>query len=200
MSAFGESLVTELSDLLIQQCSIRTLVIQSSTALALGAWLEKHPDRVGTMLDSLIAAYSNKKSTPPPKKDSFGRDIFIEYRDQWECRVGVAKALEQLSKHADSAKAMQFLEFVIPEALLDSNSKVQSAMMSAAQAAIGCHGDTLSGELMAHSEESLKGILDSQKADQVRQCIIVLMGALARHMDKDNPKVLVCPPLPPASL
>lgn len=193
MSTFGETLVTKLSDLLIQQCSSSNLGMQNSTALALGVWLEKHPDRMGTMLDSLIITYSNKKSTPPPKKDSFGRDIFIEYRDQWECRVGVAKALEQLSKHADSAKAMQFLKFVIPEALSDPNSKVQSAIMAAAQAAIGCHGDKLAGELMAHSEESLKAIQDSQGADQVRQYIIVLMGALARHMDRDNPKVCAVP-------
>ena len=181
--------MSDLSELLIQQCSRSSLVMQTSTALALGAWLEKHPDRTATTLDTLVATYNTKKSTPPPKKDSFGRDIFIEYRDQWEGRVGVAKALEQLSEHAESEEALKFLKFVIPGALSDPNPKVQSAMMAAAQAAIGCHGDMLAGELMSHSEESLKSIPDSQEADVVRQCIIVLMGTLARHMDKENPKV-----------
>jgi hypothetical protein len=181
--------VSQLSPLLIQQCSSGNLVMQSSTALALGAWLDHYPDQVRHTLDALIDTYSKKKSTPPPKQDSFGRDIFIEYRDQWEERVGVASALEQLSKHAESADAMHFLKFVIPRALSDPSPKVQSAMMAAAQAAIGCHGDTLAGELMAHSEESLKSIPDSQEADVVRQCIIVLMGSLAKHIDKENPKV-----------
>lgn len=202
VTTFGASLVSDLSDLLIRQCSASNLVMQNSTALALGAWLGKHPGRVGVVLDSLVATYNARRSTPPPTKDTFGRDVFIEYRDQWECRVGVAKALEQLSKHADSAEAMLLLKFVIPQSLADPDSKVKSAMMAAAQAAISCHGDKLAGELMSHSEESLKSIPDSQEADVVRQYIIVLMGALAKHMDKDNPKVTaLClpslPPLPP---
>lgn len=182
-------MISELSNVLIQQCSSGNLVTQLSTALALGAWLGKHPDQVGGALDSLLATYGVKRAAPPPQKDSFGRDIFIDFRDPWECRVGVAKALEQLSKCADSATAMAFLKFVIPEALADPSAEVRSAMMGAAQATIGCHGDSLAGELMAHSEESLKFIPDSAEADTVRQAIIVLMGVLARHMDKDNPKV-----------
>ena len=140
-------------------------------------------------LDQLVATYDNKRTTPPPSKDSFGRDLIVEYRDQWEGRVGVAKALEQLSQHADLAETMRFLKFVIPKALSDPSLKVQSAMMAASKAAIGCHGDHLAAELMAHSEECLKSISDSQEADTVRQAIIVLMGTLAKHMDKENPKV-----------
>ena len=184
-------MISELSNVLIQQCSSGNLMTQLPTALALGAWLEKHSDQVGQALDSLLTTYGVKRAAPPPKKDSFGRDIFIDFRDQWECRVGVAKALEQLSKCADSAKAMRFLKFVIPEALADPSPEVRSAMMAAAQATIGCHGDSLAGELMAHSEESLKSIPDSAEADTVRQAIIVLMGVLAKHLDKDNPKVHV---------
>lgn len=188
-SALGDAVVSGLSELLIQQCSSGDLLMQDATALALGAWLEKHPDLTRRTLTSLVATYTAKLTAPPLSKDAFGRDIFVEYHDQWECRVGVAKALEQLSKCADSAECMKFLEFVIPRALSDPNSKVQSAMMTAAQAAIGCHGDELAGELMAHSEESLKATPDTQEADAVRQYIVVLMGALAKHMDKDNPKV-----------
>lgn len=189
LNSLSSDLTADLSDLLIQHCSGNNLVIQMSAALALGVWLEKHPDQLSSTLDRLMTTYSAKRTTPPPKKDSFGRNIFIEYKDPWECRVGVAKALEQLSKHADSAEAMELLKFVIPEALSDPSPKVQSAVMAAAKAAISCHGDQLAGELMAHSEECLKAIPDSQEADVVRQSIIVLMGTLARHMDKENPKV-----------
>lgn len=189
MTTFNDDLVADLSSLLIQHCSGSNLVIQSSTALALGVWLEKHSDQMSPTLDRLMSMYTAKRTTAPPRKDSFGRDIFIEYHDAWESRVGVAKALEQLSKHADSTEAMKFLKFVIPQTLSDPSPKVQSAMMAAAQAAIGCHGDGLAGELMAHSEECLKSIPDCQEADVVRQSIIVLMGTLAKHMDKENPKV-----------
>ena len=189
MDSLSSDLTADLSNLLIQHCSGSNLVIQTSAALALGVWLEKYPDQLDETLDCLTSIYSAKRTTPPPKKDSFGRSIFIEYHDPWECRVGVAKALEQLSKQADSAEAMKLLKFVIPKALSDPSPKVQSAVMAAAQAAISCHGDQLAGELMAHSEECLKAIPDSQEADIVRQSIIVLMGTLAKHMDRENPKV-----------
>ena len=187
-SGFGDS-NSDLLDLLIQQCSGTNLVIQDPAALALGVWLTKHPAHITPALDQLVATYDSKRTTPPPTKDSFGRDIFVEYHDPWEGRVGVAKAMEQLSQHADSADTLRFLKFVIPKALSDPSPKVQSAMMAAAKAAIGCHGDQLSGELMAHSEDCLKSISDSKEADAVRQAIIVLMGTLAKHMDKENPKV-----------
>ena len=191
VNSLDPKLTPELSDLLVQHCSGNNLVIQTSAALALGVWLENHPEQLVPTLDRLTSLYSAKRTTPPPKKDSFGRSIFIEYKDPWECRVGVAKALEQLSKHADSAEAMKLLKFVIPQALSDPSPKAQSAVMAAAQAAISCHGDQLAGELMGHSEECLKGIPDCQEADIVRQSIIVLMGTLAKHMDRDNPKVCV---------
>lgn len=189
MTVLKGPLISDLSNLLIQHSSGSNLVIQDGTALALGAWLGKHPDQTTPTLDCLLSTYKTKRTTPPPTKDSFGRDIFIDYHDPWECRLGVAKSLEQLSKCADSTEAMKLLKFVIPNALSDPSPRVQSAMMAAAQAAIGCHGDDLAGELMSHSEECLNSIPDSQEADIVRQSIVVLMGTLAKHLDRENPKV-----------
>ena len=42
---------------------------------------------------------------------------------------------------------------------------------------------------MAHFEQCLAGAGNTKEADAVRQSVVVLMGALARHMDKENPKV-----------
>ncbi len=182
-------LTSDLSPLLLEHCSGNNLVIHDSTALALGVWLEKFPDMTNQVMERLMTIYGDKRTTPPPTKDSFGREIIVEYQDMWEGRVGVAKALEQLSRSADLTEGMKFLKFVIPESLSDPSHRVQSAMMSAAQAAISIHGDKIAGELMSHSEECLKSIPDNKEADVVRQSIIVLMGTLAKHMDKGNPKV-----------
>ena len=192
VTGFSNSLTSELSTLIIEHCSSNNLVIQSPAALALGVWLKKYPNQTTEILDLLITTYNAKRTTPPSSKDSFGREIVVDYRDQWECRVGVAKALEQITKSAGSNDAMKFLKFVIPHALSDPSPKVRSAMICAAQTAISSHGDELADELMAHSENSLKTILDTLEADVVRQSIIVLMGTLAKHMDKDSAKVCVC--------
>ena len=62
-------------------------------------------------------------------------------RDPWESRVGVAKALEQLSGHLSLEDSMTLLKFLIPGALSDPSTEVQAAMMAAAKAAIGTHGE-----------------------------------------------------------
>ena len=61
--------------------------------------------------------------------------------------------------------------------------------MATAKAAIGSHGDGLAAELMAHCELCLQSAPNTREADVIRQSIVVLMGTLAKHMDKQNPKV-----------
>ena len=55
--------------------------------------------------------------------------------------MGVAKALEQLSSHLSLENSMTLLKFLIPGALSDPSTEVQAAMMAAARAAIGTHGE-----------------------------------------------------------
>ena len=43
---------------------------------------------------------------------------------------------------------------------------------------------------MNHFDTSLSNLGNSQSDDLVRQAIVVLMGSLAKHMDKNDPKVL----------
>ena len=163
--------------------------MQTPASKAVGVWLETHSDETDQILSCLIDTYSSHESVPPPSKDAFGREVLVVYKDAWECRVGVAKAMEQLSTRSNTTQAMTFLKFVIPGALADPNPKVHSAIMGAAQTAICCHGDLLAEGLMSHAEESLREIPNVVESDRVRQSIIVLMGTLAKHLDKKDPKV-----------
>ena len=72
--------------------------MHDAIAKAMGVWLDVHRSKAKDILDQLIAAYNEKRTAPPPKSDEFGRSVAIEYHDQWECRVGVAKAMEQVSR------------------------------------------------------------------------------------------------------
>ena len=84
---------------------------------------------------------------------------------------------------------MNFLKFVIPGALSDPRPEVHEAIMVAARSAITTHGEELSGKLMSHLEQCLNTAPDTHEADAIRQSAVVLMGTLAKHMDKQNPKV-----------
>ena len=74
-------------------------------------------------------------------------------------------------------------------ALADPNSEVLTAFTSVAKTAIGCHGDDLAGQLMEHCEACLQSAGDTRESDVIRQSVVVLMGTLASHLDKGNPKV-----------
>ena len=73
--------------------------MHDAVAKAMGVWLEVHRNKASNILDQLIATYNEKKTAPPPTSDEFGRVVVIEYHDIWECRVGVAKAMEQVSRY-----------------------------------------------------------------------------------------------------
>ena len=61
--------------------------------------------------------------------------------------------------------------------------------MAAAKTAIGCHGADIADQLMEHCEACLKSAGDTRESDIIRHSIVVLMGTLAKHLDKGNPKV-----------
>ena len=115
--------------------------MQDATAQALAIWLESNEEEASSTLNTIMETYRSMKATPPPQKDAFGRVIVSKFRDPWESRVGVAKAMEQLPKFVDAPRSMDLLKFVIPGALSDSSGEVQSAVMAAAMAAISTHGE-----------------------------------------------------------
>ena len=103
--------------------------------------------------------------------------------------MGLAKAMEPVPKFLETKAALDFLKFIIPDALSEVNPEVQKVIMSAARAAITTHGESVAGELMGHFDKCLQSVPHTVEADILRQSIVVLMGTLAQHMDKSKPKV-----------
>ena len=147
-------LSASLEPVLLEQVCGCPLVLQDAVAGALAVWLQGHAPRASSVLELLTAAYTKRRTAPPPQTDSFGRAILIEYTDKWEGRVGVAKALEQLPHFLDAAHSMQLLQFIIPGALQDPRSEVVVAFMAAARATISTHGEV---RIFSHIS-SLEGV------------------------------------------
>ena len=131
----------DLGSLLISHASSGNSSMQDATAQALAVWLEANDDKASNILNKIMETFRSKKAIPPPQKDAFGRVIVSKFRDPWESRVGVAKAMEQLPKFVDAPRSMELLKFVIPGALSDASGEVQSAVMATAMAAISSHGE-----------------------------------------------------------
>ncbi|XP_063238170.1 stalled ribosome sensor GCN1 isoform X2 [Bacillus rossius redtenbacheri] len=162
--------------------------LQKAGARALAALLEQERDLVDRVLDKLLETYHGKLSIVPPKLDSFGR-VIEQPIDTWEPRSGVALALAQVAPLLDCKSVAQMVTFFVPTGLGDRNEEVRKNMLAAALAAVDSHGKETVNSLLPVFEDFLDQAPDSGSFDAVRQSVVILMGSLARHLDKDDRKI-----------
>ena len=62
-------------------------------------------------------------------------------------------------------------------------------MLAAAVATIDNHGKNTVADLLPVFEDFLANAPSDSSYDIVRQSVVILMGGLARHLEKDDPKV-----------
>jgi len=109
--------------------------------------------------------------------------------DDWQGRVGVAMALEQLSLLLSDDMVIQLVNFFVSTSLDDRNNVVREHMLKAAVAIVNLHGKNNVDRLMNIFEKFLKKATSSESFDNVRLGVVVCMGNLARHLDSDDPKL-----------
>ncbi|PKU38611.1 translational activator hypothetical protein [Limosa lapponica baueri] len=126
---------------------------------------------------------------PPPVLDALGRVISESPPDQWEARCGIALALNKLSQHLDSSQVKPLFQFFVPDALNDRSPEVRKCMLDAALSTLNTHGKDNVNSLLPVFEEFLKNAPNDASYDAVRQSVVILMGSLAKHLDKSDPKV-----------
>lgn len=124
----------------------------------------------------------------PAKVDSFGR-VEEEAIDVWEPRRGVALALKEVAPLMTHNQVSSLTQFYVSNGLGDRNEDVRKNMLSAALACVDLHGKDTINSLLPVFENFLDKAPDSGKFDAVRQSVVILMGSLARHLDRDDPKV-----------
>uniref|UniRef100_A0A8C0PFQ9 Stalled ribosome sensor GCN1 n=1 Tax=Canis lupus familiaris TaxID=9615 RepID=A0A8C0PFQ9_CANLF len=104
-------------------------------------------------------------------------------------RCGLALALNKLSQCLDSSQVKPLFQFFVPDALNDRNPDVRKCMLDAALSTLNTHGKENVNSLLPVFEEFLKNAPNDASYDAVRQSVVVLMGSLAKHLDKSDPKV-----------
>ncbi|KAK7871251.1 hypothetical protein R5R35_007540 [Gryllus longicercus] len=162
--------------------------LQRAGAQALADLLRTVPVQLPGMLQSLLAIYHERLVMVPPKLDSLGR-VVEQPVDTWEPRAGVALALVQLAPLLDAATVSQLITFFVGTGLGDRSPEVRKHMLAAALAAVDLHGKETVNSLLPVFEGFLDKAPDSGSFDAVRQSVVILMGSLARHLEKDDKKV-----------
>ncbi|XP_062399503.1 stalled ribosome sensor GCN1 [Sardina pilchardus] len=182
-------LVPELCSLLIGDVTHHEEAVRSAGAEALSTAVSEYCDQSPTVLAQLTELYHQKLYRPPPVLDALGRVISEAPPDQWEARCGIALALNKLAQYLDESQVTPLFLFFVPDALNDRHTEVRRCMLDAALSALNTHGKDNVNSLLPVFEEFLKDAPQDASYDSVRQSVVILMGSLAKHLDKSDPKV-----------
>ncbi|PNJ82434.1 GCN1 isoform 1 [Pongo abelii] len=188
-SMMGLDLQPDLCSLLIDDVIYHEAAVRQAGAEALSEAVARYQRQAAEVMGRLMEIYQEKLYRPPPVLDALGRVISESPPDQWEARCGLALALNKLSQYLDSSQVKPLFQFFVPDALNDRHPDVRKCMLDAALATLNTHGKENVNSLLPVFEEFLKNAPNDASYDAVRQSVVVLMGSLAKHLDKSDPKV-----------
>uniref|UniRef100_A0A8C3N0Q8 Uncharacterized protein n=1 Tax=Geospiza parvula TaxID=87175 RepID=A0A8C3N0Q8_GEOPR len=187
--SMGLELQPDLCSLLIKDVIYHEEAVRQAGAEALSRAVAQYRKQAAEVMSKLTEIYQEKLYRPPPVLDALGRVISESPPDQWEARCGIALALNKLSEHLDSSQVKPLFQFFVPDALNDRSPEVRKCMLDAALSTLNTHGKDNVNSLLPVFEEFLKNAPNDASYDAVRQSVVILMGSLAKHLDKSDPKV-----------
>ncbi|KAI9736804.1 MAG: translational activator of GCN4 [Claussenomyces sp. TS43310] len=169
--------------------------LRRAAARSLAGAVKIHPSTLNDVLLKLEASYLELAKPRVPQLDEYGMPKKTDLSDPWEARNGIALAFKELSTVFEERALDPFLTFLIERGPLgDRNANVRDEMVEAATTIIALHGKNRVEDLMKTFEHTLEAP-DKGSAfdDQVNEAVIILYGALARHLtsgDKRVPQVV----------
>ncbi|CAG9759746.1 unnamed protein product [Ceutorhynchus assimilis] len=162
--------------------------VQTAAAKALALLLETDQDQVKPTIKSLIKLYNDRLKMIPAKVDEFGREI-EKAIDTFYPRRGVALAICQLAPLITPELVGELMQFFVFTSLKDRNETVRKEMLSAALKMVDMHGKETVGTLWPVFDNFMSKSSKSAHFDAVKEAVVVLMGTLARHLDKDDERI-----------
>lgn len=121
-----------------------------------------------------------------PERDEFGMPRKTDTTDPWEARSGIALTFKAFSESFEAEELVPFVEFLIQsQALADRNATVRDQMIDSATTIINLHGAKFLENLM----EVFESTLDKAGSDLLNEAVVVLYGALGRHLPQGDERV-----------
>jgi hypothetical protein len=165
--------------------------LRSSAARSIAEAVECVPSSFSAIIAKLQDLYAAKNKPVAPEHDLYGRRKKQEMENPWEARSGVALAFKEMSANFQKSHLASFIRFLISDGPLgDPNATVRSQMIDAAISVIARSGHEQVEQLM-HTFEATLEALDkgSEQEDRVKEAVIILYGALARHLNAGDPRL-----------
>ncbi len=151
------------------------------------------PSTTARVLESLRSSYIEFAKPRLPQLDEFGMPRKMDLSDLWEARHGIAFAFKELAPYLEKQQLDPFFNFLIEQGpLADQNSAVRQEMLDAATKTIEIHGKAMLERLMKVFESTLEAPdRNSEAADRVNEAVVIMYGALARHLEPGDAKIPV---------
>ncbi len=165
--------------------------LRRAAARALAEAAHIHASTVSSILEKLRASYVELAKPRVQLLDEFGMPKKMDLSDPWEARQGIACAFKEISPYLEKSQLDPFFDFLVESGPLgDKNASVRAEMLEAANAAIEVHGKALVDKLMKTFERTLEAPdKGSEAADRVNEAVIIMYGALARHLKPGDAKI-----------
>jgi len=165
--------------------------LRRAAARSLAEATSLHPSTLDNTLERLRGSYVELAKPRVAKLDEFGMPRKSDLSDPWESRHGIAYAFKELAPHLSKDQLEPFFRFLIEGGPLgDQNATVRSEMLDAANTAIEIHGKSIVDNLMQTFEKTLEAPdKNSEAADRVNEAVIIMYGALARHLKPGDSKI-----------
>ena len=180
--------VKNMFELVLQDVTSMVEPIRSAGAEALASALQLNANEVDPTVKRLMKLYGDKLAMTPAVLDNFGRELQPPM-DVWEPRAGIGLALYRLVPLMDDATVVRLAAFFVPKGLGDREESVQKTMLNAAVNMVDQHGKETITKLLPVFEKFMDDAPKSGSFDSVRQSVVILMGSLARHLEKEDPRV-----------
>ena len=186
-----EALPTDASKV-IPYLASKDFQLRRASSKALAACIGSESSDFRTTLHRLQDLYRDLAKPKIPEKDEFGMPKKNDLTDPWEARSGIALAFKAFSASFQEAELVPFVEFLISsQAIADHNQTVRDQMIDGATTIINLHGAKFVESLMNVFESTLdSGATDSQRSDSLNEAVVVLYGALGRHLSPGDERVL----------
>ncbi|XP_072943447.1 stalled ribosome sensor GCN1 isoform X2 [Epargyreus clarus] len=181
----------QLARLLVEEVQHPAEPVQRAAAAALAALVGRAGDpacAVHRVMQQLHDVYIEKLPIIPAKQDQFGHETEAAV-DEWGARRGAALGLRALAPRLTPAEVPAAMAFFVQRALADRRDVVRTDMLAAAMAIVDMHGKETLGSQLPVFEEFLDKAPKSGGFDAVRQCVVLLVGSLARHLEPHDARI-----------
>lgn len=164
--------------------------LRRAAARAVADATQQHISTFQDMLSRLRDSYIEAAKPKKPELDRYGMPLKKDMSDPWEHRHGIALTFRELGAIFPEDEIAPFLAFLIESGpLSDKNGTVRDSMVDAATTVVSTRGKGLVEPLMKLCESTLGGSSKTPEQDLVNEAVVILYGALARHLPPGDDRV-----------